>query len=145
MSLRINAQNQISTTNLHSQNSLDRNSGFGAIFSQAQKIQRMELLSFLNRLEALGKKLSETLSLRDLYDFRDMVKSFLRSTFGQSRKIQDEPTWDLQGRPKLMTRIAKIDHALDALGKQLLDRQAEPLQILSKIDEIRGLIVDLLA
>ncbi len=145
MSIRIDAPHQIPTPNLDSQSSQERNGEFSGILSRTQKIQRVELQSFLERLKTQGTKLSETLSLRDLKDFRDMVKSFLRSTFGQSRKMQDESSWDSQGRPKIMARVAKIDHALDELGKQLLDQQAKPLEILTKIDEIRGLIVDLFA
>ncbi|MGI6119607.1 MAG: YaaR family protein [Desulfosporosinus sp.] len=143
MSIRINAPHQIPAPG--SQGSLERHSDFSVILSQTQAIQRIELQSFLKRLETQGKKLSVTLSLRDLIDFRDMVKSFLRSTFGQSRQIQNETSWDSQGRPKLMARIAKIDYVLDELGKQLLDQQAKPLEVLTKIDEIRGLIIDLFA
>ena len=145
MSIRIDAPHQIPTPNLDSQSSQERSGEFSGILSQTQKIQRIELQSFLDRLKTQGTKLSETLSLRDLKDFRDIVKAFLRSTFGQSRKMQDESSWDSQGRPKIMARVAKIDHALDELGKQLLDQQAKPLEILTKIDEIRGLIVDLFA
>ncbi len=145
MSIRIDSPHQIPAPNLDSQNSPDRSSEFSGILSKTQKIQRIELQSFLKRLSAQGTKLSETLSLRDLKDFRDMVKSFLRSTFGQSRKMQEESSYDSHGRPKIMARIDKIDHVLDELGKQLLDQQAKPLEVLTKIDEIRGLIVDLFA
>jgi len=145
MSLRINSPHQTSTPNLDSQNSLERNSDFSGILSQTQKIHRLELQAFLSRLETQGKKLAHSLSIGDLKDFRDMVKSFLRSTFGQSRKMQEDTSWDYQGRPKVMARIGKIDQALDELGKQLLDDQAKPLGILTRIDEIRGLIVDLFA
>ena len=124
---------------------LERNSEFSGVLSQTQKIKRQELQTFLNRLETQGKKLAQSLSIRDLKDFRDMVKSFLRSTFGQSRKMQEDSSWDSQGRPKVMARIAKIDQSLDELGKQLLNQQAKPLEVLTKIDEIRGLIVDLFA
>jgi len=145
MSLRIDTPHQTVSPNLDSQYSLERNNDFSGVLSQTQKIQRIELQAFLDRLGTQGKKLSQTLSLRDLKDFRDMVKTFLRSTFGQSRKIQEDSSWDSQGRPKVMARITKIDHALDELGKQLLDQQAKPLEVLTKIDEIRGLIVDLFA
>ena len=145
MSIRIDSSHQIQAPNLDSQSTPDRSSEFSGILSQTQKIQRVELHSFLKRLGTQGKKLSETLSLRDLKDFRDMVKSFLRSTFGQSRKMKDESSYDSHGRPKVMARIDKIDHMLDELGKQLLDQQAKPLEVLTKIDEIRGLIVDLFA
>ena len=145
MSLRINSPHQTLTPNLDSQNSLERNSDFSGILSKTQKLQSVELQNFLDRLEAKGQKLAQSPSIVDLRDFRDMVKSFLRSTFGQSRKMQEESSWDSQGRPKILARIAKIDHSLDELGKQLLDQQAKPLEVLTKIDEIRGLVVDLFA
>ncbi|MCB8814174.1 YaaR family protein [Desulfosporosinus shakirovi] len=145
MSIRINSPHQTLTPNLDSQSSLERNSDFNSILSKTQKIQSVELQSFLERLGVQGKKLAQSLSIGDLKDFRDMVKSFLRSSFGQSRKMQEDTSWDYQGRPKVMARVGKIDEALDELGKQLLDEQAKPLEILTKIDEIRGLIVDLFA
>ncbi|HWQ42725.1 MAG TPA: YaaR family protein [Desulfosporosinus sp.] len=145
MSLRIDSPHQTVLSNLESPGSLERNSDFSGVLSKTQKIQGIELQDFLDRLGTQGKKLAQTLSLRDLKDFRDMVKSFLRSTFGQSRKMQEDSSWDSQGRPKVMTRVTKIDQALEGLGKQLLDQQANPLEILTKIDEIRGLIVDLFA
>ncbi|TGE32583.1 YaaR family protein [Desulfosporosinus sp. Sb-LF] len=145
MAIRIDAPHQTPTSNLDSSNSLERSNDFSGVLSKTQKIQRLELRAFLDRLETQGKKLAHSLSIRDLKDFRDMVKSFLRSTFGQSREMQEESSWDAQGRPKVMARIAKIDQSLDELGKQLLDQQAKPLEVLTKIDEIRGLIVDLFA
>lgn len=145
MSIRIDTPHQTNTPSLDSQNSPDKSTDFSGVLSQTQKIKRQELQSFLSRLEAQGKKLAHTLSIRDLKDFRDMVKSFLRSTFGQSRHMQEDSLWDYQGRPKVMARITKIDRSLEELGQQLLNQQAKPLEVLSKIDEIRGLIVDLFA
>jgi uncharacterized protein len=145
MSIRIESPHKTSVPTLDSPNSSERNADFGGILSKTQKIQRIELQAFLDRLGTQGKKLAQSLSIRDLKDFRDMVKTFLRSTFGQSRKMQEDSSWDFQGRPKIMSRISKIDQALDDLGKQLLDQQSKPLEVLTKIDEIRGLIVDLFA
>ncbi|MDR3541418.1 MAG: YaaR family protein [Desulfosporosinus sp.] len=145
MSIRIDTSHQANALGLDSQSSVDRNNDFSGVLSQTQKIKRIELQTFLKDLETQGKKLAQSLSIRDLRDFRDMVKSFLRSTFGQSRTMQEDSSWDAQGRPKVMARVAKIDQSLDELGKQLLNKQAQPLGVLTKIDEIRGLIVDLFA
>ena len=146
MPLRIDRSQQTKITSQPngtpaSQSELD----FGQALARTQKLQQKELQEFLNRLDAQGKKLGQSLSLRDLADFRDMVKSFLRSTFGQSRQMQEDSFWDYSGRPKVMARITRIDHALEELGRKVLDEQAKRLEILSKIDEIRGLIVDLFA
>lgn len=145
MSLRINTPHQIPAPNLDSQTTSGKNNDFSGVLSKTQNIQRQELQTFLGRLETQGKKLAQSLSIGDLKDFRSMVKTFLRSTFGQSRSMHEESSSDSYGRPKVMTRITKIDQALEELGQQLLDRQAKPLEVLTKIDEIRGLIIDLFA
>ena len=145
MSIRINTMQQISKTTLDSTTTTERGGNFSGVLSQTQKIQRSELESFLQKLTAQGNKLSESLTIRDLRDFQDMVRSFLRSTFGVSRQMQEEPSWDSHGRPKIMARIAKIDHELDELGRKFLSDQAQPLEVLAKIDQIRGMIIDLFA
>lgn len=118
---------------------------FNKTLSGAQKIQRQELTEFFQRLDIQGNKLTTSLSLRDLADFKSMVKSFLRSTFGQSRSIQENSFWDYSGRPKVLAKVSRIDQELEDLGKKILDKQTKPMDILAKIDEIRGLIVDLFA
>ncbi|MHB1650923.1 MAG: YaaR family protein [Desulfitobacteriaceae bacterium] len=119
--------------------------GFDQALTQVQKLQRKEFEDFLSRLGVQGEKLAKSLSVRDLADFKEMVKGFLRSTLGQSRKMQEESFWDFHGRPKVMSRVAHIDQALEELGRKVLTEQDKPLEILSKIDEIRGLLVDLFA
>lgn len=118
---------------------------FSQAFSQVQRLQKKELESFLSRLDSLGQNLADSLSLRDLTDFKNTVQEFLRSTLGQSRKMQEESFWDFRGRPKVLARITQINKALEELGEKVLSDQAKPIEILAKIDEIRGLLVDLLA
>lgn len=125
--------------------SASANAYFGDTLARVQKLERQDLENFLNSLTAQEQKLAQSMSLADVIDFKHMVKSFLRSTFGQSRHMQEDTVWDYSGRPKVMARIAKIDKALEELGEQVLKDQAKPLEILSKIDEIRGLIIDLFA
>jgi len=118
---------------------------FEQSLTQVQKLQQQELQEFLNQLDQQGKKLSETFSLEDLNKFQDLVKTFLRSTFGQSRQMQEESYWDFRGQPKVLARVTKIDHSLEDLGKQVLSNQVSQLELLNKIDKIRGLIIDLFA
>ncbi|NMA68962.1 MAG: YaaR family protein [Desulfitobacterium sp.] len=143
MSIRINGTQQ--TESLARSNSTPQRGGvdFNQVLEQTKRLQSQELQDFLARLEKKGQQLAESFSLRDLADFKDMVKSFLRSTFGQSRRFSEEAFWDFQGRPKVLSRVKEIDEALENLGKTVLEKQKEPLAILNQIDEIRGLIIDL--
>lgn len=143
MPIRINGAQQTESLTRSNPSAQREELDFNQVFTQARKLQSQELQDFLTRLEKKGQQLAESFSLRDLSDFKDMVKSFLRSTFGQSRRVSEESFWDFQGRPKVLSRINDIDKALEELGQKVLDKQAKPLEILTQIDEIRGLIVDL--
>lgn len=146
MSLRVNNSGQPKALNIEVQpNSEKRGTEFNNILAHTKQLQSQELEIFLKRLNVQGQKLAETLSVHDLVDFKNMVKSFLKSTLGKSRTMQEETIWDFRGQPKIMARVTKIDRALEELGEQILSSQTEPLKILAKIDEIKGLIIDLFA
>lgn len=122
-----------------------RGTDFTNILAQTKQLQSQDLQIFLSRLNDQGQKLAQTMSVEDLIDFKNMVKNFLKSTLGKSRTMQEETIWDFRGQPKIMARVTKINQALEELGEQVLTSQAEPLKILAKIDEIKGLIIDLFA
>jgi len=143
MPIRINGAQQPDSLTRTNIPSTKGEADFSQVMTQTQKLQSQELQDFLSKLEKKGQQLAESFSLRDLADFKDMVKSFLRSTFGQSRRLSEESFWDYRGRPKILSRIKEIDEALEELGRKVLDTQAKPLEILNQIDEIRGLIIDL--
>ncbi|AHF10643.1 MAG: DUF327 family protein [Dehalobacter sp. 4CP] len=144
MSLKINSSTQKNNfgIDLH-QTSEKKESSFSNILSHSRQLQSQEMQLFLERLEKQGQKLSENRSLENLTEFKTMVKSFLQSTFGKSRNMQEETFWDYRGQPKVMARVTKINKALEELGEQVLSSQSEPLKILEKIHEIKGLIIDL--
>lgn len=144
MPLRIDGTTQSESLTRSSSASPRGDLDFTQTLGQAQHLQRKELQDFLKQFDSKGKALAQNFSLADLTDFKTMVQSFLRSTFGQSRQLTEETFWDFRGRPKVLARIHQIDQSLEDLGKQVLETHSKPLEILDKIDEIRGLIVDLL-
>ena len=146
MSLRVNNSDQTKSLNLNSPVVAERKgANFSNILSHTHQLETKNIELFLKKLENQGQKLAEGLSLKDLIEFKKMVKSFLKSTLGQSRNMEEETFRDYRGQPKVMARVTKINRALEQLGEQVLSSQADSLKILAKIDEIRGLIIDLLA
>lgn len=143
MPLRIDGMQQSDNISRSSSPSSRGEVDFSQAFDQAQHLQKKELQDFLKRFDDKVKTLSQSFSIADLADFKEMVRSFLRSTFGQSRRLTEESFWDFRGRPKVLARIQQIDHSLEELGKQVLETHSKPLDLLHKMDEIRGLIVDL--
>jgi uncharacterized protein YaaR (DUF327 family) len=145
MSIRVNHSDQSQTLNLPKAISAEKKqTNFSNILAHTEQLQRQELENFLKKLDSQGRKLAESMAIQDLIDFKNLIKRFLKSTLGQSRSMQEETLWDFRGQPKIMARVTRIDKALEELAEQVLSSQKEPLDILAKIDEIRGLIIDLL-
>ncbi|UWG98297.1 YaaR family protein [Dehalobacter sp. DCM] len=146
IALKINGTNQKSNMDAsHQLISGKRDSNFSTILSQSRQLKSNELEVFIQRLDIVGKKLSATKSIENLTEFKNLVKGFLQSTFGRSRTMQEDTLWDFRGQPKIMAHVNKINKALEDLGQEVLNTQTEPLKILEKIGEIKGLIIDLLA
>jgi len=146
MSIRVNHSDQPQSLNLPTAINTDKKqTNFSNILAHTEHVQRQELENFLKKLDHQGQKLAETMAVEDLIEFKNLIKRFLKSTLGQSRSMQEESLWDFRGQPKIMARVTRIDRALEELAEQVLSNQKEPLNILAKIDEIKGLIIDLLA
>jgi len=146
MSLRVDQSGQSRNISFEPQSAAEKKEpDFTRILEQTRVLQKRELEYFLQRLDTQGKKLAESMSLEDLFAFKNMVRDFLKTTLGKCRTMQEETVWDYSGQPRVMARVTKIDRALEELGEQVLSSQVEPLKVLAKIDEIRGLIIDLLA
>lgn len=144
MRVALNTQTSMALPESHSQTD-HVHSSFSETLSAIQTNNQRQLNEFLTRLDTIGNRLAETLSLQDLTEFRDLVKSFLQATLGKSRKMQEETFWDGHGRPKVLARVTEINKVLDELGRQVLDKHPRPLDVLARIDQIRGLILDLFA
>jgi len=102
-----------------------------------------DLEELLQKLDELGKRLAANFSIYDFKDYKDTLRKFLQETFGKAYQLKNETGWSRQGRPKLYQCLELIDQELEALSKLVISKQRDPLNILEKLDQIRGLLVDL--
>ena len=62
----------------------------------------------------------------------------------RSHKFSRENFLDRRGRHRVYGMIKLVDENLDQLAAELIKEEKDHLLILSKIDEIRGLLLDIL-
>lgn len=102
-----------------------------------------ELDKLLNKLDDIGKRLVESFSIYELKNYKDTMKDFLHRTQGQVYRLREETAHTRNGRIKIMHLIEKIDAELEELSNIVLSRQKNQVKLLEKMDQIRGLLVDL--
>jgi len=102
-----------------------------------------DLQRLIAEVDKMARKLTKSCTVSDLKKYKRAVKNFLKETIARAYQAHDEAGWDCSGRHKLYVLIKKVDQNLEDLSQQVLEKQAETLSILKKLDEIRGLLVDM--
>lgn len=145
MDIKVNQLNQLTQTNQTS-NTQAADGSFK--FMLASNIQEAELQSRINNLmeniTAQGELLSKHMDVRDMRKYRELVKDFLNEVVYRSHKFSRENFLDRRGRHRVYGIVRLIDANLDELAQELMKDEKDHLTILSKIGEIRGLLLDIL-
>ncbi len=116
-------------------------------FTLISKISEQQLQERLSGLMAdivtSGEKIKKHMDIRDMRNYRSLVKSFLNEVVNRSHGFSRENFLDRRGRHRVYGIIRLIDQNLDELAKQLIADEKDALAILNMVDEIRGLLLDI--
>lgn len=118
-------------------------------FTLISNIQEQELQARLSVLMEdiiqQGSHIKKHMDIRDMRRYREMVREFMNEIVTHSHKFSRENFLDRRGRHRVYGMIKLIDKNLDELAECLLQEEKDALAILNKIDEICGLLLDILA
>lgn len=116
-------------------------------FTLASHIEEAELQEKLQNLMAQitdeGEKLAKRRDVKDMKHYRGLVKAFLNEVVTRSHAFSRENFLDRRGRHRVYGIIRLVDENLDQLARELMKDEKDNLAILSKIGEIRGLLLDI--
>ena len=103
-----------------------------------------KLAILLEDITKEGKKIAKHMDVRDMKYYRSLIQEFMNEIVTRSHKFERENFLDRRGRHRVYGMIKLIDENLDLLAAELLKEEKDHLLILGKIDEIRGLLLDIL-
>ncbi len=116
-------------------------------FTLVSRIEEQELQNALaNMMEEItrqGEKLSKHRDIKDMKRYRALIKDFMNEVVNRSHAFSRENFLDRKGRHRVYGIIRLIDENLDQLAQELVKDEQDNLAILSKIGEIRGLLLDI--
>ena len=116
-------------------------------FTLVSRIEEQDLQNALtNMMEEItrqGEKLSKHRDIKDMKRYRALIKDFLNEVVNRSHAFSRENFLDRKGRHRVYGIIRLIDENLDQLAQELVKDEQDNLAILSKIGEIRGLLLDI--
>ena len=96
-----------------------------------------------DKIESQGKKLEKKADIRDLKVYKQLISEFLDEAVAHSHSFSKKSFLDRRGRHRVYATIKKINEELIELTNELLKAEQDNIAILKKLDDIRGLILDL--
>ncbi|MCR5735930.1 MAG: YaaR family protein [Lachnospiraceae bacterium] len=103
--------------------------------------ERLNLM--FDEITMQGKKISKHVDVKDMKKYRTLIKEFLNEIVNRSHKFSRENFLDRKGRHRVYGIIRLIDANLDELAEELLKEEKDNIKVLQKVDEIRGLLLDI--
>lgn len=107
------------------------------------RMQKSELDKLLQSIDQLGRELAKQCSWRTLTNYRERIRRFLEEVVRGSFGIRERQGYDRRGRLKLYKIISELDGLMAELAEEVLREEKNELEILKKIGDIRGILVNL--
>ena len=118
-------------------------------FMLASNIEEAGLAERLNlmmeEIVMQGDKIVKRMDVRDMRRYRTLIKEFMNEIVNRSHKFSRENFLDRRGRHRVYGIIRLVDEKLDELAQELVNGECDKIAILAKVDEIRGLLLDIFA
>lgn len=116
-------------------------------FTLLSKIEESELQEklgeMIEEISKQGNKIAEHMDIRDMKHYRMLISEFMNEVVTHSHEFSRENFLDKRGRHRVYGIIKQVNTNIDELAQELLKSEKNHMAILGKVDEIRGLILDI--
>ena len=97
----------------------------------------------LDAIHSFGERLKRDPNLSNLQEYRRLVQEFLNDVVSGAYALDRQESGRNILKRKRFTLVSRINQKLDRLAVGLMQTQTEQLDLLARIDEINGLLVNL--
>ena len=139
----IKASSQIQS--VKSTASSDDSFKFTLISNIEEKDLQEKLGNMMQEITEQGEKIAKHMDIKDMRKYRELVKGFLNEVVSRSHKFSRENFLDRRGRHRVYGIVKLVDKNLDELAGELVKEEKNHLEIVGRIDDIRGLLLDITA
>jgi hypothetical protein len=109
---------------------------------QQEQRDKDHLRQMLAKIQEQGERLARSMTVRELRAYKQMVKQFLEDTLKRGVGLKETRGWDRRGRAKRYKLLEEVDRLLVEMGEELLQNEQGRLELLEKVGEIRGLLLN---
>lgn len=103
-----------------------------------------ELENIFGKITEQADKIGEKMYLKDILEYKKLVREFLNVATQNSHQFQNQNFLDRRGRHRNYSIVKTVDRELDTLTREFINGQIDHMGVLKKIDDIRGMLLDIM-
>ena len=137
--MKISSQERMSKTN--NSPAIKKNTGenFSASMDMEKREHRQQNLNkLLEKIKQAGKKLKESKNLNNIAEYKKYISEYLNFVLDNYYELRFSDRYR-----QILVRVEIINKEVEELTKELLLQQKSNIDIISKVDKIEGLLIDL--
>ncbi|WP_313894777.1 YaaR family protein [Psychrobacillus sp.] len=144
--MKINQDLRVGMDNIRKDNlqNAERAAKFGQMVTKhGQRMQTDTITRLLGDVSSAGDRLARSRNLRDMAKFKMLIKRFLQETVDYGMGLKQSHTWNRFGESRRLKIVETIDEKLVELAEEILNQEKDSIDLLDKIGEIKGLLINL--
>ncbi len=106
-------------------------------------VHEERLLQLAREVETQGKRLADRVDIPELKAYKRLVSTFLEEAVAGFGKFSKESFLDRRGRHRVYATVKIVNEKMEELTREVLKTEKDNLAIAGRIEDIRGLVLDL--
>ncbi|WP_164985187.1 YaaR family protein [Ammoniphilus sp. CFH 90114] len=102
------------------------------------------LTKILSDINAAGERLSKSKTIRDLTEYKKLVKSFIEEAVKNGVGMDEREGLTRRGRSKIYKMITEVDEKLVDMTNDVLKKEKKGIDLLDSIGEIKGMLINMI-
>jgi uncharacterized protein YaaR (DUF327 family) len=113
------------------------------LISSHESVTRAELDKELGSIDEQARRLLENPVPEELVRYKELVHNFVQSTLKAAYRVRERLSGNYSIKQKVYVIVEEIDKSLAQLTREILSGQAAVFDLIARMDEIRGMLVDI--
>lgn len=113
------------------------------ISTKRQNVALEKMTGMMKEIETQGEKLAEHRTIEDLRKYKKMVKEFMEEAVNGGLQLEEQRGFNRRGRTKVYKIVKEVDSRLTQLANDVINKEKSHLDLLGKVGEIQGLLINI--
>lgn len=102
------------------------------------------LTSLAAQIDRQGDIICKRCDIKEFKRYKELISTFLQEVVKYNFEFDKQSKFDTFGRFKVYANIKKINQHIESLTQEFLKEQHDSIEILKMVEDIKGLILDMI-